>query len=138
VALRILIADDHARVRDAMASLLGAAGDLDVVAQADDGRSMIAEARRTQPDIVVMDVTMSPSSGGAWARQLMNVCPGAGLVVLSLHAEPSMVRAMIQAGARGYVVKDDAFDHLVSAVHAVARGCTYLSPAATSEQPSHR
>jgi DNA-binding NarL/FixJ family response regulator len=100
--------------------ILSAQPDLEVVAEAKNGLEAVAEAERTQPDVVIMDVNMEGLNGIEGARRIGDVCPRARVLALSMHRDAVYVREMLRAGAKGYLVKD--------AGRAVARGEAYLSP----------
>ena len=125
---RILLADDHTVVRKGIRMILSAQPDLEVVAEAKNGLEAVAEAERTQPDVVIMDVNMEGLNGIEGARRIGDVCPRARVLALSMHRDAVYVREMLRAGAKGYLVKDADDDALLDAVRAVARGEAYLSP----------
>jgi DNA-binding NarL/FixJ family response regulator len=108
--------------------ILSAQPDLEVVAEAKNGLEAVAEAERTQPDVVIMDVNMEGLNGIEGARRIGDVCPRARVLALSMHRDAVYVREMLRAGAKGYLVKDADDDALLDAVRAVARGEAYLSP----------
>ena len=125
---RILLADDHTVVRKGIRMILSAQPDLEVVAEAKNGLEAVAEAERTQPDVVIMDVNMEGLNGIEGARRIGDVCPRARVLALGMHRDAVYVREMLRAGAKGYLVKDADDDALLDAVRAVARGEAYLSP----------
>lgn len=124
----ILLADDHTVVRKGIRMILSAQADLDVVAEASNGLEAVAEASRTQPDLVIMDVNMEGMNGIEAARRIADVAPRSRVLALSMHRDAVYVREMLRAGAKGYLVKDADDDALLDAVRAVARGEAYLSP----------
>ena len=125
---RVLIADDHAVVREGVAMLVGAEQDMAIVGQAGDGRQALDMARVLQPDVVVLDVSMPDMRGPAIAQELHRLCPRARILALTRHADQSHLRRMLQAGANGYLVKRAASDELIGAIRAVARGDTFVDP----------
>lgn len=125
---RILLADDHTVVRKGIRMILSAQPDLEVVAEAKNGHEAIAEAERTLPDLVIMDVNMEGLNGIEGARRIGDVSPRTRVLALSMHRDAVYVREMLRAGAKGYLVKDADDDALLDAVRAVARGEAYLSP----------
>lgn len=125
---RILLADDHTVVRKGIRMILSAQPDLEVVAEAKNGHEAVAEAERTLPDIVIMDVNMEGLNGIEGARRIGDVSPRTRVLALSMHRDAVYVREMLRAGAKGYLVKDADDDALLDAVRAVARGEAYLSP----------
>ena len=127
--IRILLADDHAVVRQGFKMILGAQSDMEIVGEAGNGREAVDLAGQLKPDVVVMDVAMPELNGIEATRRLAESVPHARVVALSMHKDSVYVREVLRAGARGYLLKDSGAADLVSAVRAVARGEGYLSPA---------
>ena len=126
--IRVIVADDHHLVRQGIRMLLEKAEDIDVVAEAEDGLEAVELAERLVPDIVVMDISM-PRLNGAEATELIRArLTGTQVVVLSMHADETIVRQALRRGARAYVLKRAVGEELVLAVRAASRGETYLSP----------
>lgn len=126
--MKVLLADDHRIVREGLKSLLSSQPDLEVVAEASDGRQAVEMARDLAPDVVVMDVAMPQLNGIEATRQLAADETGMKIVALSMHSDRRYVSEALKAGASGYVLKDGAFDELISAIRAVAADRVYLSP----------
>jgi DNA-binding NarL/FixJ family response regulator len=127
--IRILLADDHALVRQGFRLILETQPDMAVVGEAANGREAVELAQRLSPDVVIMDVGMPEMGGIEATRRLAQSCPRTAVLALSMHKDSVYVREILRAGARGYLLKD-AFDRdLLAAVRAVARGEGYLSPA---------
>lgn len=125
---RILIADDHAIVREGVRALLTAAGDLEVVAEAATGQEAIDLAVSMEPDLVLMDIAM-PGLGGLEATlEIRKRVPRARIIVLSQYGDPEYVRRFLKAGVAGYVLKKAAGAELVAAIRAVLRGGLVLDP----------
>lgn len=125
---RVLIADDHAIVRDGVRALLAAAGDLEVVAEASSGQEAIDLAVATEPDLILMDIAM-PGLGGLEATvEIRRRVPRAKVIVLSQYGEREYVRRFVRAGVSGYVLKKAAGADLVAAIRAVLRGGLVLDP----------
>jgi DNA-binding NarL/FixJ family response regulator len=125
---RVLVADDHAIVRDGIRALLTAAGDLEVVGEASSGLEAIELATRLEPDLVLMDIAM-PGLGGLEATlEIRKRLPRVKVVVLSQYSEPEYVRRFLKAGVSGYVLKRAAGAELVAAIRAVLRGGLVLDP----------
>ena len=127
--IRILLADDHAVVRQGFKMILSAQPDMEIVGEAGNGREAVALAEELKPDVVVMDVAMPELNGIEATRRLAESVPHARVVALSMHKDSVYVREILRAGARGYLLKDSVAGDLVSAVRAVAQGEGYLSPA---------
>ena len=127
-AVRVLIVDDHAIVRDGIRALLAVDKDVQVVGEAGGGREAIELARRLGPDVIVMDIAM-PDLGGLEATlEIRKDRPDAKVVVLSQYGDASYVRRFLKAGVSGYVLKKAAGADLVAAIHSVARGGLVLDP----------
>lgn len=125
---RILIADDHAIMRDGIRALLSTAGDFDVVAEAANGQEAIDLATSVEPDLVLMDIAM-PGLGGLEATvEIRKRLPRAKIIVLSQYGDPEYVRRFLKAGVSGYVLKKAAGAELVAAIRAVLRGGLVLDP----------
>jgi len=126
--MKVVLADDHQILRDGVRLLLEKAG-IHVVGEAASGREAIAEAKRSRPDVVVIDIAMPELNGVDATRRLTAEIPGVKVIALSMNVDRRDVLAMLNAGAVGYVVKSAASEELLAALHAVADGQTYLSPA---------
>lgn len=125
--IRVLLADDHAIVRDGVRALLEREDDLQVVAAVADGRAALRETERLQPDVVLIDIAM-PELGGIEAATLIRErCPAVRVIVLSMHASAEHVYQALQAGVCGYLVKESAGDEVLLAVRSVQAGGRYLS-----------
>jgi DNA-binding NarL/FixJ family response regulator len=124
--MRVLLADDHGVLRDGLRRLLEANEDIRVVDAVGDGRAAVDRAGALAPDIVVMDVAMPGLNGIEATREILDRAPATGVVILSMHASPEVVRQALRAGARGYLLKESAGDEVVLAVRAVAAGGRYL------------
>src|SRR5512142_882092 len=127
--IRILLADDHAMVRQGFRLILSSQTDLEIVGEAGNGREAVELAEQLRPDVVVMDVAMPELNGIEATRRLGESAPHARVLALSMHKDSVYVRETLRAGARGYLLKDSPAGDLVSAVRAVASGEGYLSPA---------
>ena len=127
--IRILLADDHAVVRQGFKMILSAQPDMEIVGEAGNGREAVELAEQLRPDVVVMDVAMPELNGIEATRRVSSAHPHTRVLALSMHKDSVYVREILRAGARGYLLKDSGAGDLVSAVHALARGEGYLSPA---------
>jgi DNA-binding NarL/FixJ family response regulator len=126
---RILLADDHDMVREALRRVIESRGDLEVVAEARDAREAVALARELEPDVAVIDLWMPGVAGEEAIRQIAGHCPKTRVLALSMHEDWARVRAALQAGASGYVVKSAASRELLDAIEALRAGRSFLSPA---------
>ena len=132
-SIRVLLVDDHALVREGISSLLKLQGDIDVVGEAGDGREAIEKSRELHPDVIVMDISM-PSMGGVEAtRQILRQNPTAKIVVLSRHDNLIYARALLEAGASGYIPKKALSTELAAAIRAVYAGGVFLYPSVAKE-----
>lgn len=130
--IRILLADDHAVVRQGFKMILSAQPDMEIVGEAGNGREAVELAETLKPDIVVMDVAMPELNGIEATRRLTASSPHTRVVALSMHKDNVYVREILRAGARGYLLKDSVAADVVAAIRAVARGESYLSPAVSN------
>lgn len=128
-AINILLADDHAIVRQGLKLILSANADLHIVGEAANGREAVELAQRLKPDVVLMDVAMPELNGIEATRHMIAANPRTRVLVLSMHKEALYVREILRAGARGYILKDAIDKELVEAVRSVAQGDGYISPA---------
>lgn len=127
--IRIVLADDHQLIRSGLRVLLERQPDLSVVAEAKDGREAVAAVQSLKPDVLVIDIGMQNLNGIEAARQLTESHSDAAIVFLSMHSDESYVLRALKAGARGYLLKDSAEADLIRAIHAVAGGKSFFSPA---------
>lgn len=129
MSIPILLADDHKIIRDGLKSLLSTEEGMEVVGEAENGRVAVKLARKLKPRIVIMDITMPELNGMDAARQILNECPEAKIISLSMHSDRRFVVEMFKAGVSGYLLKDCAFEELSRAIRAVLAGQKYVSPA---------
>jgi DNA-binding NarL/FixJ family response regulator len=130
MTIRVLLADDHEMVRAGLASLLGSADDIDVVATAADGEEAVAAAAEHRPDVVLMDLSMPGVDGLEATKRITAAQPDVRVVALTSFSDPPQVLGALDAGAVGYLLKDAAPDELRNGVRAAARGESPLSPKA--------
>jgi len=128
-SIRVLLADDHKLMRAGLRLVVAQQPDLSVVGEADDGRQAVELAKSLKPDVVVMDIGMPNLNGIEAARQIREIRPEAAVVMLSMHSDEGYVLRALGAGARAYLLKDSATSDLVQAIHAVAEGKSFFSPA---------
>jgi DNA-binding NarL/FixJ family response regulator len=126
--IRVVLAEDHAIVREGTAELLERAGGFHVVGQAADGLEAVHLVKALRPDVLVIDLAMPGLDGLEATRQSRAAAPRTAVLALTAHEEEPYVRAMLEAGARGYLSKAARGAELVAAVRAVAAGETVLSP----------
>jgi DNA-binding NarL/FixJ family response regulator len=127
--IRVLVADDHQLMRSGIRLMLEREGDLMVVGEASNGREAVALAKTLKPDVVIMDIGMANLNGIEAARQMTQERPEVAVMMLSMHSDESYVLRALRAGARGYLLKDSAEQDLIKAVHVVAGGKSFFSPA---------
>jgi len=125
---RVMLVDDHQLVRAGLAALINADPDLEVVAEAADGRRAVELAREVEPDLILMDLSMPVLSGAGATREILAERPTTKIVVLTSFRERERVADALQAGAIGYLLKDSEPAQLVAALHAAAAGHAPLDP----------
>jgi len=128
MSIRVMLAEDHTMVRQALRVLLEHDKDMSVVAEAKDGREALALAEEFVPDVVVMDVGMPDMNGIEATRRLLAARPATKVVALSAYSDKRFVLGMLEAGALGYVIKAEAGCELLRAIHSVMEGQTYFCP----------
>ncbi len=126
--IRILIADDHGIVRTGLKLLLDRIPGMEVVGEAADGREVVRLTAELGPEIVIMDIAMPLLNGLQAAAQIIQENPHTGVIFLSMHTDESYIVKALDAGARGYLLKDNADEDIERAVRAVAAGKPYFSP----------
>jgi two-component system response regulator NreC len=125
--IRVVLADDHALVRQGIKSVLEREG-LQVVAEASDGQEAIRQAKALSPDVIVMDIGMPTLNGMDAARELGKCCPKTKSILLTQHDEDQYVSEALSAGVKGYVLKSQVASDLIQAIQQVLKGQVYLSP----------
>lgn len=128
MSTRILLVDDHQIVRKGMRALLGHEPGMTVVGEAGTGREAVALAKDLRPDVVLMDISLPELNGVDATRLVVEACPGVRVVAMTAHALRTMISAIFQAGASGYLIKDSAVEELAQAIHTVMAGNVYVSP----------
>jgi DNA-binding NarL/FixJ family response regulator len=128
-SIRVLLADDHALVRAGFRALAQNLPGIEVVAEAADGRDALALIEAHQPDVVLMDISMTGLNGLEATARVVRQSPQVRVIILSAHANEEYVCQALRAGAAGYLIKDAGIAELELAIRSVARGETYLSPA---------
>ena len=127
-SISVLLVDDHALVRHGFRRMLEDDPEITVVGEASDGHDAVKEAIRLRPAVVVMDFALPSMNGAVATRQILKECPETAVLILSMHSEPSYVHTCLDAGARGYLLKNAMDLELVDAVKQVAGGTQVLDP----------
>ncbi len=133
MTIKILLADDHGIVRAGLHLLIAAQADLTVVGEVANGRDAVREVVRLHPDVAVLDIAMPDLNGIEATRQIHAAWPATQIIILSMYATRDHIYHALQAGARGYVLKEAAGDELIEAIHTVYAGRRHLSPKITDE-----
>jgi DNA-binding NarL/FixJ family response regulator len=125
--IRVLIVDDHAIVRDGLRMVINPQPDIEVVGEAADGHEALCQARESNPDVLTLDLTMPGGGGLKILERLRQACPRTRVLVLTMHEDPSYLRAALAAGASGYVAKSAVDGELLAAIRSVAQGRTFVT-----------
>jgi DNA-binding NarL/FixJ family response regulator len=125
--LRLLLADDHEIVRQGLRSMLEAQRECQVVGEASDGRQAVTMTKDLNPDIVILDIGMPSLNGLEATRQILKMRPQTKVLILTMHESDSVIREVLDAGARGYILKTDAGRDLVTAVESLRRNKTFFT-----------
>lgn len=126
--LRLLVADDHEVVRKGLCALLAEQPGWEIAAEASDGREAVEKAKKIKPDVTVLDIGMPVLNGLEAARQILKDVANTKILILTMHDSDSLIKEVLNAGARGYVLKSDAGSDLVTAVDALRRNKTFFTP----------
>jgi two-component system, NarL family, response regulator NreC len=127
--IRILLADDHKILREGLKALLDKEPNLEIVGEAEDGRSTVRLAKELAPDVIIMDISMPLLNGIEAAHQIMTENSNIKIIALSMFGDQPFVKGMLQAGAMGYILKHSASRELLKAIHDVVAGRVFLSSA---------
>jgi DNA-binding NarL/FixJ family response regulator len=127
MTIRVFLADDHAVVRDGLRALLQPQPDIQVVGDAADGRETVRQVAEVRPDVVIVDLAMPELNGLEATRQIHEQCPSSRVIILSMYFTTEHIYQALQAGARGYLLKEAAGAEVIDAVRAVHAGHRYLS-----------
>jgi DNA-binding NarL/FixJ family response regulator len=125
--ITVILADDHAILRDGLRFLLEAAGDIKIISMAANGQEAVDQARQYCPDVIVMDISMPVMSGIEATKHICQICEHTKVAILSMHHTTEYVQRALEAGAVGYLLKDSAGAELVAAIRAVNAGKRYIS-----------
>jgi DNA-binding NarL/FixJ family response regulator len=126
--IKIILADDHQIVRQGLRILLEAEPDMEIIAEADNGRKVLKLVQELLPDVIIMDLSMPELNGIEATRQILSEAPAVKVIALSMHSDSLFVLNTLKSGASGYLLKDCALEELVKAIRAVVDHRTYLSP----------
>jgi DNA-binding NarL/FixJ family response regulator len=126
--IKILLADDHRIIREGLRNKLDGLSEISVVGEAENGLKALRLAKKLEPDVIIMDISMPELNGIEAARQIKSEMPGTKIIALSMYADKRYVLGMLKAGVCGYLIKDCALKEVVDAIAIVTRGETYLSP----------
>ena len=135
--IRVLLADDHAAVREALAVLVNNQPDMQVIAQAGNGDEAVERAREARPDVAVLDVSMPAMSGLEVTTVLRDAIPATRILILTRHGEYHHVQELLRAGANGYVLKQSSSADLLQAIRVVASGKSFLDPLVAGQISQH-
>jgi DNA-binding NarL/FixJ family response regulator len=127
LSIKIIIVDDHKILRQGLRTMLEKIPGLEVVAEAEDGRTAVRQAQELLPQVVIMDVGLPDLNGIEATRQVLMASPETKVIGLSMHSDKRFVLNMIKAGASGYLLKDSAFEELATAIHTVMANKSYLT-----------
>jgi len=130
--ITVVLADDHMIIRDGLRALLERQPDMEVVAEADNGRTALKHVKELSPDIVIMDIGMRELNGIDATRQIVKKSPGVKILALSMYSDKRFIKGMLKAGASGYMLKDSAFKELIDAIRVIIDDKTYISPSIAS------
>ena len=135
--IRVMLADDHAAVREALAVLVNSQPDMQVIAQAGNGNEAVERAREARPDVAVLDVSMPEMSGLEVTMVLRDAIPATRILMLTRHGEYHHVQELLRAGANGYVLKQSSSEEVLRAIRVVAGGQSFLDPLVAAQIAQH-
>jgi two component transcriptional regulator, LuxR family len=130
--IKVVLADDHMIIRDGLRSLLERQPDMEVVAEADNGRTALKHVKELSPDVVIMDIGMRELNGIDATRQIVKMSPIVKVLALSMYSDKRFIKGMLTAGASGYLLKDSTFKELIDAIRVVVGDKIYISPSIAS------
>jgi two-component system, NarL family, response regulator NreC len=125
---RILLADDHVLFREAISKAINATGELEVMGGVSDGLELLAALQESAPDLIILDLTMPNLSGLAAAKKVKTAYPRVKILILTMHKTLSCLKAAFSMGVNGYLLKEDAFQDLITAIRTIRDGGTFMSP----------
>ena len=136
--ITVLLAEDHAIVREGLRALLSSEPDIEVIAEAEDGRQSVELTRKLCPSVVVIDIAMPLLNGLEATRQILRTTPSVKILILSAHSDDAYVEHAMTLGASGYLIKQTAADVLPKAIREVYKGKTFFSPAISGRLHRHQ
>jgi len=128
MSVKVILADDHAMVRQSLCNSLQQESNIEIVAQAQDGHSTFELVGQLLPDVVVMDISMPDMNGMEATYKIKKEYPRVKVIALSMHSGSKYVREMFKAGASGYLLKNSSYEELIEAIHTVMSGKSFISP----------
>ena len=135
--IRVMLADDHAAVREALAMLVNSQPDMQVISEAGNGDEAVERARELRPDVAVLDISMPGMSGLEVTTALRDAIPATRILILTRHGEYHHVQELLRAGANGYVLKQSSSEDLLRAIRVVAGGKSFLDPLVAAQITQH-
>ena len=136
-SIRVIVAEDHATVREGLKLIINAQSDMEVIADAEDGRTAIELAQKLLPHIALMDISMPGLNGLKATAKLKECCPQVHVLALTRHKDDGYLQQVLKAGASGYILKQSPPAELLHAIRAVAKGGKYLDPALAGKVMGH-
>lgn len=127
MSIKIIISDDHKLIREGLANLLEESEEIHILAEAENGKEVVEMAKKHKPDIILMDVSMPLLNGVEATREIKKVLPGIKIIALTMHSDNYYIKAMLEAGASGYIFKNSNHNQLIEAISTVYKGKKYLS-----------
>jgi len=124
--ISILIVDDHKLIRDTWSFILNSDDRFQVIAETDSGKAAIELADNNHPDIILMDINMTPMNGFEATKEIRRISPASKIIGVSMHSQPAYAKKMLQMGAVGYITKNSSKEEMISAISEVARGNKYI------------
>lgn len=131
MGVQIILVDDHRIMRYGLRALIESSADMEVIGEAQNGRTAVKLVLELSPDVVIMDIEMPDLNGIEATRQIIVASPGIKVIVLSMHSDRQIIAEMLRVGAKGYLLKDSEPDEIIHAIRAVVANRTYLSPEIT-------
>jgi len=132
VAIEVVLADDHSIVRQGLSAVISQDQDIKIIAEASNGKEVVDIARKTTPDVFIIDITMPVLNGLDASNQIMQMNSKNNIIILSMHDNRAFIEKALGLGIKGYVLKDSAADEIIQAIHAVNKGGYFLSPRISS------